>query len=316
LQKKAGTVSREYWESYFKAIKQLDWEQARALLERISGAEPGNPQVALKLGDINQRMGNTADAIAAYHESARLLRKLGFIQKALALYKIILRLDSFNQEAVKSSRELMIEIEGKRVNRKTSTPDFAPQREEQQPEHEAGIPLRPEDMAQQADEEPAVLSVSQESQPLEHTDQETIYIPSLFSSIPPDEIVHLLQKSIPDEFAAGRVIIEEGDSGDSIFLITAGRASVVAHILGEEIELSILSPGDFFGEVAFLTGRPRTASVTAVDRVVVREFNKLLLEDIFENYPEVIQKLHDFYYSRVQDTLVKMKTRKKKQGTA
>jgi CRP-like cAMP-binding protein len=106
--------------------------------------------------------------------------------------------------------------------------------------------------------------------------------------------------------------LEEGDSGDSVFFITSGRAKVISHIMGKEIELAILSPGDFFGEVAFLTGRPRTASVIALDELHVREFTKILLEEIFERYPSTLEKLEDFYHCRIEDTLRTVKNKIKK----
>ncbi|OGP65941.1 MAG: hypothetical protein A3K22_01795 [Deltaproteobacteria bacterium RBG_16_42_7] len=105
------------------------------------------------------------------------------------------------------------------------------------------------------------------------------------------------------------MILEEGDSGDSIFFIKSGHARVVSHILGKELELATLSAGDVFGEVAFLTGRPRTASVIALDRLEVIEFKKFLLEEIFEKYPDILKKLDDFYQCRVQDTLKKVKSK-------
>src|SRR4030043_112075 len=84
------------------------WEQAKNSLESLGKIEKDNPLVYLKLGDTYQRMGKTVDAIAAYHQSAWIFTKHGFIQKALALYKIILRIDSYNEEAINRSKELMI----------------------------------------------------------------------------------------------------------------------------------------------------------------------------------------------------------------
>ncbi len=119
-------------------------------------------------------------------------------------------------------------------------------------------------------------------------------------------------KTEPYTFSAGQIILEEGDSGDLIFCIKSGCAKVVAHILGKEIELATLSPGDVFGEVAFLTGRPRTASVIALDKLEVIEFKKFLLEEMFERYPSTLEKLHDFYHCRVEDTLRRVKDEMKK----
>jgi len=135
------------------------------------------------------------------------------------------------------------------------------------------------------------------------------YIPSLFASLPEDEIKQLIDRVEPQLFSPGQMILEEGDSGDSIFFIKSGHARVVSHILGKELELATLSAGDVFGEVAFLTGRPRTASVIALDMLEVIEFKKFLLEEIFEKYSDILKKLDDFYQCRVQDTLEKVKSK-------
>ena len=284
-------MSKQYWETYFNAIRQQNWESAKAALEHLCNTEPDNPQVQLKLGDIYQRLGYTTEAIASYHKSAWALKNQGFIQKALALYKIILRLDSFNVEALKSSKELMIDISSKKNPKTAPTFSEAPVHEGKREEAEAGFPVGLEET------EAGGLS---------------FLLPPLFESLPQDEIKHIIEKTQLQSFPAGQTIIEEGDSGDSIFLIRSGSTKVFSHILGKEIELAILSAGDVFGEVAFLTGRPRTASVVALDKTEALEFNKLLLEEIFEKYPDVLKKLHDFYQCRVQDTVKKVKTNLKK----
>ncbi|MDI6744258.1 MAG: cyclic nucleotide-binding domain-containing protein [Thermodesulfovibrionales bacterium] len=132
------------------------------------------------------------------------------------------------------------------------------------------------------------------------------------SSLPEDEIKQIIERLKTQSFLLGKKVVEEGDFGDSIFVITSGEAKVVAHILGKEIELATLSVGDVFGEVAFLTGRPRTASVIADCELRVMEFNRLILEEIFEKYPEILKKLEDFYHSHLEDTLNKVRVKIKK----
>lgn len=129
------------------------------------------------------------------------------------------------------------------------------------------------------------------------------------SSLPENEIKQIIERLKSQSFLPGQKVVEEGDFGDSIFIIISGEAKVVAHILGTEIELATLSVGDVFGEMAFLTGRPRTASVIAVDELRVMEFNRLILEEILEKYPEILKKLEDFYQSHLEDTISKVRTK-------
>jgi len=336
-------MSKKYWETYFTAIKKQDWEQARSSLEHLSNIEQDNPQVQLKLGDIHQRLGDHIHAITSYHQSAWILTKQGFMQKALALYKIILRLDPYNTEAINRTKELMMDLESLKKQSSTilSFKTEFEEKVEQQVEAEVGLPLGIDEEAEQKIEvKPSVIiedfieRTSYAEEPLVTThsaelhEQEEVVIqqktelsdvlrsedscshfPSLFASLPEDEIKQLIDRVEPQLFSPGQMILEEGDSGDSIFFIKSGHARVVSHILGKELELATLSAGDVFGEVAFLTGRPRTASVIALDRLEVIEFKKFLLEEIFEKYPDVLKKLDDFYQCRVQDTLKKVKSK-------
>jgi tetratricopeptide (TPR) repeat protein len=294
-------MSKKYWETYFSAIKRQDWDQARISLENLASTDRDNPHVQLKLGDIYQRTGKTAPAIASYHKSAWILTKQGFAQKALALYKIILRLDSYNEEAMNRSNALMIDIESAKKQKQTTAPfvtklEEAPAPPELPEKNDSGIQTQKElSETPQGEEEPRAS------------------IPSFFSSLSEDEIQYLIYKTEPHTFPPGKIILKEGDSGDSVFFIKSGRAKVIAHILGKEIELATLSPGDVFGEIAFLTGRPRTASVIALDELEVREFTKILLEEIFERYPSTLEKLQDFYHCRIEDTLRTVKNEIKKQ---
>jgi CRP-like cAMP-binding protein/predicted MFS family arabinose efflux permease len=66
------------------------------------------------------------------------------------------------------------------------------------------------------------------------------------------------------EAPSGATIIRHGDVGDAAYFVLAGRAVAgIATEDGEYRSLSTLNPGDFFGEIAALTGAPRTANVVA-----------------------------------------------------
>jgi tetratricopeptide (TPR) repeat protein len=318
-------MDKDYWEEYFVSTKNEDWSGARTALEHLSNLERKNSQVHLKLGDIYQRLGKSTNAIAAYHQSAWLLKNQGFIQKALALYKIILRLDSENDEALKLSKELMMELETAKAAKSSIScigTQIIKESFEDKQEVETGMSLGLED--EREPKESTELPVTEIHHPLELDENPEVaagagvredafisMIP-LFSPLPKEEAQHLIGDIVPQRYPAGQTIIEEGDAGDSIYIIKSGHAKVISHILGREIELAILSPGDVFGEVAFLTGRPRTASVAAMDDLEAIEIDKFLLQEIIETYPETIKQMHDFYQCRVQDTVVKVKSKLKK----
>jgi hypothetical protein len=86
---------------------------------------------------------------------------------------------------------------------------------------------------------------------------------------------------------AGGIVVNEGDPGDSIFLIASGSVRVlVVGGHGRPLEIRRLDAGDFFGEVAALSGRPRSATVVAVADCEFLEVDRWALERLVEARPE------------------------------
>src|SRR5260221_13836547 len=71
-------------------------------------------------------------------------------------------------------------------------------------------------------------------------------------------------------FAPGLTIVQQGDAAGAAYIIVRGRCEVYKTTAGTRTLLRRLGPGDVFGETAILTGEPRTASVVAVDEVLVK----------------------------------------------
>jgi len=66
------------------------------------------------------------------------------------------------------------------------------------------------------------------------------------------------------EAAAGQWIVDQGAQGTSVFFVLWGRARVITSIARREIILRDLWEGEFFGELAALDGRPRSAGILAI----------------------------------------------------
>jgi len=63
----------------------------------------------------------------------------------------------------------------------------------------------------------------------------------------------------------GTVIFRQGDSGDEMFVISAGRVRLTLGGHGHEKEIAVLGAGDFFGELSLLSGMARTATAEAIE---------------------------------------------------
>ena len=63
------------------------------------------------------------------------------------------------------------------------------------------------------------------------------------------------------DFAPGTVLFEEGQPGDYMYVVQAGEVEIRRQVGETERVLAILPPGEFFGEMAILNGRPRLLPV-------------------------------------------------------
>jgi cAMP-dependent protein kinase regulator len=101
-------------------------------------------------------------------------------------------------------------------------------------------------------------------------------------------------------FEAGDIIVGDGEPGDSLFVISSGR--VKAFVKGTEgryRETREMGEGDFFGEIALLFGRPRTATVTAAESCELLELGRATVESLAATRPRVREILESFCTARV-----------------
>jgi CRP/FNR family cyclic AMP-dependent transcriptional regulator len=84
----------------------------------------------------------------------------------------------------------------------------------------------------------------------------------------PREALNAITRAVQDLVAPQHTIIcREGDPGDSLYIISSGRVRIFGRNEdGVEIDLSILGPGDTFGEMALLTGEPMSADAEALEQ--------------------------------------------------
>lgn len=122
-----------------------------------------------------------------------------------------------------------------------------------------------------------------------HTDAKTALIRSLplFADCTAREIAQVA--AIADEVIldAGRVMAQESADGHEFVVIAKGVAGV--HRADQRI--AKLKAGDFFGEIALLTGRPRTASVVAITKVDALVIEGHAFLRLLEDAPVIREKV-------------------------
>ena len=105
----------------------------------------------------------------------------------------------------------------------------------------------------------------------------------------------------------GDVIITEGEPGTSMYIVASGEVKVYTKARGgENIYLAKLGAGDFFGEVSVLTGKPRTATITASQPAALLRLDKTKLDGILSSYPGIRRVLDQIYKKRANHTVEAM----------
>ncbi len=138
--------------------------------------------------------------------------------------------------------------------------------------------------------------------PEELTDKPAGELPKipLFSDLPADAFIALFEQCPLRRFNSGERVIEQGTLGDSFFVICQGSVRVYRYEAGSKRQLAILPEGSFFGEMALLSGAPRSASVEAAeDETQLLEISAPVLQQLSLKYPTVAQALKKFCRQRM-----------------
>jgi Cyclic nucleotide-binding domain len=180
------------------------------------------------------------------------------------------------------------------------------------------LPLQPVDAAQvepetrpplaDMDTPPSGVRLDVEPAP-EQADRER-EASRFFSDFPRGALEELLSSTSVRSFLPQEVIVQEGEPGTSLFLIEDGTVQVLTFDPAKRpLVLAHLGAGEFFGEVAVLTGRPRTATIVAQTPVTAIEITREDLDHIAARFPEVKDVLRRFYERRARATVEAMLSR-------
>ena len=251
-------------------LARKEYDKALEAIKKELWKNPNQLNLRLRQAEILDLQGKRHKAIFIYRDVAETQARDGFYARAIAIYKKILRLDP--EQNIHSEMARLIE-EDRRIKL------------ESQRRRERDSALGEE--AAETDQELKELQAS-----------------TLFSSFERETLVEIIASTELRSYDEGDIIVTEGEEGSSLFLIVGGTVKVFTRTEdGKNIALAQLGPGDFFGEVSLLTGRPRTATITARTEVTAIELDRASIDRIANDHPEVRQVLEDFYERRAKETV-------------
>ncbi|HYA86252.1 MAG TPA: sigma 54-interacting transcriptional regulator, partial [Nitrospirota bacterium] len=115
---------------------------------------------------------------------------------------------------------------------------------------------------------------------------------NIFKNLSPDILAEIIPRLEERTVPAGSMIIYRGDPGYSLFMILSGSvAATLRNDEGIEYTLSTMEKGDVFGEMALITGEPRSANVRALTDVRMAELYQDAFLDLTATYPKLNESL-------------------------
>jgi hypothetical protein len=302
---------------YKKAIEVLRTEFQKGSRE---------PRLRQQLADVLVLAGRGREAVPILAGLADELARTGYAAKAIAVLK---RIDKIDPGRADVARKLAGLIEAKPPERAEAPQDFREIGVSLPPR--APAPAWPPPPEARAEEEPMVpgaplpVALSPAASPRAVEPEATYVEPELI-----DDLDLSLETLVPTEavtgdivrsplfsdfssaellavigglrlltFEAGDIVITEGEPGDSLFVLTTGRVKAfVRNPAGRHVQVREMEEGEFFGEISILTGKPRTATVTAASRLELLELDRATLDAMTPGHPGVVKVLTAFCHQR------------------
>jgi signal transduction histidine kinase len=111
---------------------------------------------------------------------------------------------------------------------------------------------------------------------------------TFFSGLTDDDLKWLVKKSEVVSAQAGTVLIEEGDIGDSAYVVLDGELEVTRRSHQQNVSIAIRMPGELLGEMSLLERLPRTASVRAIQDSHLLKIPNDAFEEMLFSRPQVM----------------------------
>ncbi|MCB9536608.1 MAG: protein kinase [Myxococcales bacterium] len=121
-----------------------------------------------------------------------------------------------------------------------------------------------------------------------------------FDVLATDVLGALVDCAVARTLPKDHLLLEEGGPGDALYVVVQGRVQVRVRDNGRPRRVAFLTAGDMVGEMALLTGEPRTADVVTDTPTTVLEIDREAFYDVCEHDPEVAHFLTELLGKRLR----------------
>ena len=121
---------------------------------------------------------------------------------------------------------------------------------------------------------------------------DTIRSVLIFSGLSREDVAKVLGKMEEISFEADATIFSQGEQGDAFYLIQSGAVQVLLESGSDKSEVvAILGPRDWFGEMALLTGEPRSATIRTIKSTSLWRLRREDWDELIEKHPTWLLQL-------------------------
>src|SRR5215210_2540915 len=124
----------------------------------------------------------------------------------------------------------------------------------------------------------------------------------LLADLSEEDLEQLYQMAETVSIPAGQLVLQEGDSGDSLFVVLDGELEVTKRHGRQEVLLAVYKAGQFFGEMALLEQAPRSASVRTLRESRLLVISQVAFQTLLSCSPSAPLKILHTVTSRLRST--------------
>src|SRR6059036_814539 len=137
----------------------------------------------------------------------------------------------------------------------------------------------------------------------------------LFEKQPEEVLKAVLVQGQLQEYGPGEVVFGQGDEGDRLYIVKSGALEVLASPTdaAEPIPVAYLGKGEVLGELALLTGSPRSATARSPERAELFTLEKAIFLDLMKSLPAFSRNLCLVLAKRLEATTLKVPRTSSKQ---
>jgi len=249
-----------------KAAMDGKYDVALLAYIEIHEEEKDDLRIHTKIAEMKEKTGNIKGSVKTYTVIAKAYADQGFVVQAIAINKLIMRLDPTQTEIKEKLRTLSSE----------------------RGDDWAITTITPQDHLRSLDSS----STNQAKLSFERT--------PLLSGLAGQELEDFIDSLELKEVSAGDFIYNSTDMGNALYLIGMGSVRLEAQsVRGEKQVFSRLGEGDFFGELAFMSRSAHIDAAIAESDVSLLILNRNVFDGWVKKYPSIHDTVEDFYRRRV-----------------